>query len=412
MRKPHAQARRQELWSSENVPLDASPPVVEQLPLLLTPDLIERLAAQTSRQLAAPLEVRATGVVTGSFGAEGRLLGLLALRLLSGSPTVLRLPDRVGPEGLSSSTGSARLVTHELVGFMLARLAGDVVDRDGRSARRDVFELQRVLLKKSEGRLDGFGLQAYPFIDSYPGVAASELAASFSVRDGTSATSRAELQRELANAGIAAPGAADLGRLIVVLFEALDNTERHATRDLAGRAIPGLRLLAIRWRRFADLDVAGLSAAGSAALRDYVLLLENMHGREFLRSRYLVEFLVGDCGVGVPAHKLGSTHVYRERHAVEVDALAAAFRTSETAPRDGWEGFGLLKIQRAVKQLDGLLTVRTGRTFASRHHLDPNDGLDVTAVVPDEHERPLLGGTNLSVFVPWLDAQDTLFGTV
>jgi hypothetical protein len=380
-------------------------PLVERLEGTLTADRIERIADVCGAR--TPLEFQIAGVPETSFGAQGRLLGFLALRLLAGSQPLVRLPDRRGPDSLAADTGSARFVTQDLAGFLLARLASDVVDRDGESVLRDVHELQRQFVKQNDGFLQGFQLWAYPLVDSYPGVPVSRFADTLS--HPRTEDFRQAIEAELRTLGLELPSDDDVSALMQVLVEALDNTTRHGTLRHDGSAIAGVRVVSVTRRRFRDLDESGLDAQSSASFGAYVDLLSEQKGSAYLQNKMLVEFMVADCGVGIPAAKAGSTHVYAGPHADELEWLDRAFHTSEDRPGHTWDGMGLLKIQSAVRDLNGFLSVRTGRTLATRHHLGPARDRDVMAVDPDDRPRALLGGTCLSVFVPWVSNEPSLF---
>jgi hypothetical protein len=120
-----------------------------------------------------------------------------------------------------------------------------------------------------------------------------------------------------------------------------------------------------------------------------------------------VEFTVADSGIGIAFHFARRANFHIHSYESEVDILQQAFHMSERASKGSWIGIGLFKMLRAARDVNGLLTVRTGRIEASRHYLGEFAG-DSLTVIPGEKPSASLGGTAVTLLMPWVDPEPAL----
>lgn len=368
---------------------------------------IEYLARLT--ESGAAWELGMPTVQDSDFASEARLLGWLARD--SGRGVTLRLDERVR-DGSQVERDLRHVMVGTLTGFIASRMTHRILDSGNEDLTSRVQRWQRDTL--SNQKTIGSDVQNFCYLldDRAGGLGAARLVdtrmSDFSRRLAS------ELWSELKSIGLVhglrdAPDSNLLLQTRRFLTETLENTERHATRDLDGRSIGGVRFLHVRRRFLHELVAQGqVAGRGSGDLSDYLRRLGELLGGQ--ASTPVVEFTVADSGVGIPAHAKRTMKIYRGPLTRELDALRAAFDVPP--PQDlSWEGFGLPKAQLAVRALGGFLMVRTGRVLATQHHLDEGWPSEIEPSLADarfhlnvDHgqDRPVLAGTAVTILVPWV----------
>jgi hypothetical protein len=385
------------------IPRDALP-VTEsvQVTLPISADQIEALATATQGRSLRAIELIDAGVADGasfSFGGDTRLLGWLARHNLARRRPDLELPRNAGTQGLP------RGATSQLSYFVLSRLSRHVVQY-GNDLTSDLLKAQSKALIVNDGGLRTPTTRAYFYDDQMPGLPMLP-ALDPPPTEPHSRQVGHLLINDLAEMGLTtrAAGAPDPGLIHPIrdfVAETLENARKHAVRDLNNQRIKGLAMLAIRRFMFRDQNDR-LPAAGTP-LSDYFATLRRDLGHD-LDSVQFVEFSVADSGIGIPAHFGSRLNVYVEDFDQEVSLLRAAFRMSEE--ERAIDGVGLYKVQEAARDLRGFLSIRTGRVEASRHFLTDRDR-DLLDLDIRPGARALLGGTALSLIVPWIQSGDRL----
>lgn len=365
------------------------------LPSRLTTEDVERYAADTHGESIEldPYDLSETG-----FGTEARLLGWLARHNLAQDRPALRVPRYGSPDRLPGK------ITSSLAFFVMSRMAGECL-LDGREVSREIFGAQGRKLLEHDGRLIEPSARAYFYDHQFPGLPiVPELD-----RDpggGGALRFRAALKRDLYELGLTDPlREADppppelLTPVREFVGEALNNARQHATTTMEGASIKGLAFVGLR--SFFYRDAAGDYPGADGAVAEYLEALSLRLETDPLQLRF-AEFTVADSGIGIARHYARRRNATFESYEEETTVLQDAFHMSDTAPQGSWIGVGLFKMLRAARNVNGLLTLRTGRVEAVRHYLGERKE-DPLLIEPNPRPRALLGGTAVSLLVPWVD---------
>lgn len=376
-----------------------------RLTVPLSADLVEEHAAATQGRTVQFVELAGLSQSTTpvSFGAEARLLGWLARQNLARARPDLMFPPSVRGDSLPAGA------TSELAYYLLGRMSGRVV-HNGADRTRELRKAQVAHLEQNQGTLATPDLRVYFYDHQMLGLPLLDAIARRPDELPTPAL-KTLLANGLTAMGLTGFDAPTSGPSPVLLksvrdfaAETLENARVHATRDLRGERIPGLAYMSIKRYHFREQRAALAGTTGPLA--DYFSALQRSL-RSDLSDTQFAEFTVADSGVGISAHYGSRVNIYASNFDDEATLVRRAFRMSEEAPAGSWAGVGLSKVQEATRDLRAFLAIRTGRVEATKHFIDaPDDDLLSITIRPDA--RALLGGTALTLLVPWIPSEPQL----
>lgn len=161
-----------------------------------------------------------------------------------------------------------------------------------------------------------------------------------------------------------------------IIYELFKNTHDHARQDHNGRILgDSIRGLHSHFYTIESLQ-AVISAKKEESLNPverYVLSLLQPY-RETLNTEYkkrdisgFLELSVFDSGPGLAAKWLGHD-IRMDSAQVQLDAVLACFGKGRTSLPTGGRGFGLWKVLEQLKQIKGLIRVRTNQVHVVRHY--------------------------------------------
>lgn len=354
-------------------------------------DLIAALTGESS------LELTIGGGQRGNVLAEGRLLQAMQLARQAGVSLSIELAHELPPVETAPRNALWRAARSDLSTLILLETAERVVDNTGTDRREEILGAARNNLAVLGGEL-GFGRERSL-------VALDQSGAPQPFKPFTESTD--QFQRiedrltELAKVlGFQKIGGDKLEAVTTFASEAIENTHEHATRNLAGDPIAGIRFVQLRRHMITRQRGMTQLPVSEGRVRDYLnrLASDDELGDEQLAQ--FAELTIADTGVGIPASLVGSEEVYRGPIAAEVELALRAMRPHESSkPRSiPGRGQGLKNALDAVADLHGIVVFRAGRLTLTR---------DTTAPAPrgqdDWHidESPYVPGTVVSMFLPW-----------
>jgi hypothetical protein len=347
----------------------------------------ERYAESVANQPERPVRLSLERVAHFELLAETRLLGALArarreqrdVEIITGIAL-----DLAGgrPERL------VKLLRDTLAGVLLAQLATSIVDPAGRDHAPEIRRLQGSTAIERDG-IFGFGREwAAPLVDVFGGPPAAALVTS------DDSAYQPLFHERVNRMGLGPLTDISLESLVEFSYEAFDNTRQHGARTLDGVPIEGLRFIVHRVLNVERDALNDLAARVDfpALSRFLATLAAQLEARTQLR---LVEMTVADSGIGIPARMAGSEEVYAGAYEDELGHTKRAFELSLTTRHSpAGRGRGLRKITRATEKVEGLLTLRTGRTHLYRDFLLGDSGWC-------DETRAHLPGTSISMLFPW-----------
>lgn len=382
----------------------------------VTSEQVENLAARSQGRALNSIDIE--GLRSTGFGSDARLLGWLARHnLMEGDSRPILNLDR----GLTAGELPASATT-TLAYFILGRMSKQTLSH-GQDLSAHLLRAQKsALLGGTSRRLEASDVRAYFYDNQRPGLPVEPairprpLAQRGTVRwvqkVETPPPSLAQLLAEdLEGLGLtdpvvgSEPPQGEFVRMVrIFVAEAMSNVRIHGTSDIDGTPINGLAFAAIRRFSYRDHPDAFMAAAG--ARREYLEKVADLTPGGAARLTF-VEFTIADSGVGIPARYGGTAAIYGKPFREEATMLQRAFSMAEESPDNTGEGLGLFKIQGATKGLRALLSIRTGRSEATKHFLDDPEASLMSINVASQ-PRTLLGGTALSLLVPWTDLESVL----
>ncbi|WP_147384956.1 hypothetical protein [Nocardioides cavernaquae] len=371
------------------------------------------LRAADVEGLAAPAfsgwdqQIVAEGQIRSEFGADARLLGWL-MRLRSERGFSFRIPGFAphSDDDVWADTPRA-LLTESLSGVIASRLASQVLDASDRDVSARVMALQKAVIGKTNV-LGNTHNVSYLIDDNFEGLGRAEFIdpedEDFSSRLADTLDWELKRRELVGRDATSQPSSQQLLQVRRFLTEALENTQRHATRDLAKRRVGGVRFLAVRRHFIREIQTTmAPKESGHQSLSHYLT-----RAREQFGDVAMVEFTVADSGIGISAHHRKDLAIYSGSIEEEFAALQSAFGLPEA--NMGWEGLGLPKIQDSCRDLRAFLMVRTGRILATQHQLDTSsNSSDLVPLTRETRPLPFLAGTSITIVVPWVDLHESLF---
>jgi hypothetical protein len=166
------------------------------------------------------------------------------------------------------------------------------------------------------------------------------------------------------NVGVAGLDRTDLGAIIALCFEGVQNVADHATKKpFNGNSL--FSYLAVRYyKRIFSTDDGVLTGYFKRATKQ-------------LGEREWIELLINDDGVGIPARHQQDLGIYRGQMALEEKVLEQALhrssvklRAGDSKVRGGVAGEGFSRMRTALRGLKAFAAVRSGRCFATFAAID------------------------------------------
>lgn len=168
--------------------------------------------------------------------------------------------------------------------------------------------------------------------------------------------------------------------LAVILRELLENTDDHAKTDFDGgvlkpNSIRGILVKrVVENRRFAKPSAQSLQPAPCLEFTffDSGIGYYNSYRRQLLRGQARGEpLVVGNKQADtVRAFELGANVPVMTEYAIVLKCLERHSENAIPDPRPGHRGMGLYEVLRALKSMQGLLEIRTGRIHGYRSFLE------------------------------------------
>ncbi|TXD89767.1 hypothetical protein FUT87_03450 [Mitsuaria sp. TWR114] len=218
--------------------------------------------------------------------------------------------------------------------------------------------------------------------------------------------------------------------LSVILRELLENTDDHAKTDAEGKALSPNSLRGLLVKRIFETRRHPEHGAGSSApipcleftIFDSGIGYYDSYRRQLLRGQARgAPVEVGDRQVDtIRAHALGPAVSPDVEYAIVLKCMGRHSDKAIPDPRPGHRGMGLYEVLRALKEMRGLLEVRTGRVHGFRSflegelraQLEPQDsptrpGMPRATLLDVDHRlstrpapRDMVRGTVVRVVVP------------
>lgn len=168
--------------------------------------------------------------------------------------------------------------------------------------------------------------------------------------------------------------------LAVILRELLENTDDHAKTDFDGRVLKpnSIRGLVVKrileTRRLPKLTTVNLPPVPCLefTIFDSGIGYYNSYRRQLLRGQARGEpVVVGDKQADMIRNfELGPEVSVETEYAIVLKCLGRHSENAIPDPRPGHRGMGLYEVLRALKMMQGMLEVRTGRIHGYRSFLD------------------------------------------
>lgn len=189
--------------------------------------------------------------------------------------------------------------------------------------------------------------------------------------------------------------------LATLLHELFENTQDHAIKDL--KEIPYRRHvegLLVSWLHLTE-DLVRDDFFQNSRLRDYWATLASIQKNREAVSGICFSFI--DSGPGMAARLLGKDHFLMSKEE-EREALLSCLRIRSTTKVEQGTGGGLTEVLTELKELHGLVRIRSGRlaiykAFApGLESLEPHEGFDNW--FEEKKELGAVAGTVVSIFIP------------
>jgi len=185
------------------------------------------------------------------------------------------------------------------------------------------------------------------------------------------------------------------------IYELFENSYRHGRYDEKGDIIPGIRFINLRKRIAINFEQLKKRANGFGELQEY--LAHVAKGNKTLPTFY--EISIADSGLGI-IKKFLSSAAGKDYRADSVEEERELLNTiienhlSSTFNNPG-SGYGLQRTLRAVDELKGFLSLRTGRhwLYKSLHTSEEHGEWKLSPVSSSEGLPPVVG-THFNMLFP------------
>lgn len=381
-----------------NVPVKTRDAVMPlRLPRRVSPESIEQIARSVGD---AALELELQDWRKEEATAEARITGLVArVRRRADSSLVLRIHNGEEVPGLRSDSRYWHELTEKLVGISLLLHATSVRDEFDQDLTDELTRRLREVLQRSGGALTpGPDLQSSGSrfaVLAIDGPNATPLAPIFgNLSPDNKVTFRRELH-DLITRHCHVPKLNSFALVADYVREALENAEQHGTTPFPSTPRDTLRFLHVRNYRANPQSMGKGDPAG---------VYLNQFRRHFGKNTNIVELSVVDDGIGIAAQMAGGDlSIYTRNVAEETEHVLHALTREGTSKKDRDAGAGLDTVLKACEELKGFFSLRTGRCTVHRDYL--NDSASQVAHVEVQSTSAMLGGTSMSMLVPWTDPE-------
>lgn len=361
----------------------------------LTAESIENIAVEIASSADPLVEFVLHDIRRGGLSSTARMLGLLARLREDGRSIRLLIHTGDVAKGVREDSKYWAFFSDELLGITLLLYADSVVKQNGEQVK-DAFVtrsnevMTATFAQVRHGNRLGFFAHDEPFTP--PPAHIYEF-----VKGGSRSEFRRGLLYEL-NSTFNLAGSetgAETG-IANYLWEIIKNTQDHG-QVLGGAPTFGMRITEMK--RY-NLDQfrhnSVLAGTGDQELTSYL-----NHVREKAANASILEITVADSGPGIAATMLGENDIQTRSPEEELTATRDAFtrRGTSQSRSDPDAGLGLVLALRACRELDAFVSIRTGRTYMTKHYLADSNGENLH--LRADRKLPLLAGTSITVLIPW-----------
>lgn len=376
-----------------------------QLPRRITAESVEDLADQL---VDGAVDLHLHNWERNLATSEARLTGLVA-RIRRTGTAPLRLGIHTGDAGdagpgLRPDSRYWHTLTETLMGVVLVVHATEVVTQTDSAVGTELGARVRQVLRKHRGTLrpsaqlaSSGGRFSAIAVD---GAAPTPLPELFEQLRPDAAISFRRKLGEMIAEHCHVPALSAIGPVADFVREALENTEQHGSWPFDSEPRDTTRYLYARnyqpERHRAELSAAHRGAPIEGFLEAFL--------KTYGPRTPLIEVSVVDDGCGIAAQmRRGDLSIYEASLEEEAEIIAHALTREGTSKTDIDAGAGLDTALQACRDLSALFTLRTGRCFFSRDFL--RDRTSPVSTVQQRCDRPLplLGGTSISILLPWVE---------